>query len=482
MLAAVLEPLGYEVHLLDACAAAKKRHTDQILKEIKRLQPDVVGMTLVTPLVRQAYDLAKRLSAKGVKLIAGGPHATLLPNEPLENGFQAVVVGEGEPTVAEAIEALLGRVPKESVKGMGWVDDEGRPRQNEQRPLIADLDDLPFPARHLVNPRDYGDGNNSVLFGNIFSSRGCPGRCAYCAGGLFGKRFRFRSAENVLEEISLVNQRYGTPHFHFVDDTMAQDRDRLFKICQSLIDRKLSITWSMMTRIDSVDEPLLKAAAESGCTRIDYGVESGHPETLKKIHKPHNLAMVRKVIPLTAHYGIEPCAFFIFGFPWEGPEETRETFAFMKELSPHLRQFHPAIASILIPFPETEIYRKYKEKYGFENWWLSDQRSYDAPRAETHSHFECRVFPLGAVMDADFFHYSPRVKEAIYDAFQFMYKYNLKNHSWFSRLNHQSQLFLSRRLASLSPQLERRIFGLLKKLISTSARSTAEFPDDVSKD
>lgn len=471
MLAAVLEPHGYDVHLIDACAYAKKRSADQIVEDIKSLKPDVVGITLVTPLVRHAYDLAKRLAVIGVKLIAGGPHATLVPKEPLANGFQAVVIGEGEPTVVEAIEAILGRIPKESVKGMAWLDDEDQPRLNEKRPLIANLDDLPFPARHLVESQDYGGGPNTGLFGNIFSSRGCPGRCAYCAGGLFGKRFRFRSSENVLEEIKQINQQYGTSHFHFVDDTMAQDRERLFKICQGIKDRNLSITWSMMTRIDSVDEQLLKAAAESGCTRIDYGVESGHPGTLKRIHKPHTLSMVRKVIPLTAHFGIEPCAFFIFGFPWEGPEETRETFAFMKELSPHLRQFHPALASILVPFPETEIYRKYKEEYGFQEWWLSDQRSYNAPRLETHSLFECRVFPLGAVMEADFFHYSPKVKEAIYEAFQFMYMFNLKNHSWLSRLHHQGQLFLSRRLASLSLPLEQRIFGFLKRLVSTVPRS-----------
>ncbi len=155
MLAAILEPQEYDVHLMDACAANKKRNADQIVEEIKDLKPDVVGITLVTPLVRRAYDLAKRLALIGVKLIAGGPHATLLPKEPLENGFQAVVVGEGEPTVVEAIEAILGRIPKESVKGLAWLDDEGRPRLNEQRPLIANLNYLPFPARHLVDPRDY---------------------------------------------------------------------------------------------------------------------------------------------------------------------------------------------------------------------------------------------------------------------------------------------------------------------------------------
>lgn len=470
MLAAVLESQGYDVHLIDACALTKKRNADQIIKEVESLKPDVVGMTLVTPLVRRAYALTKQLAGTEVKMIAGGPHATLLPKEPLENGFQAVVVGEGEQTIVEAIEAVLGRIPKASVKGMAWLDTDGQPRLNELRPLIANLDDLPFPARHLVDPRDYEGSTDGELFGNIFSSRGCPGRCAYCAGGLFGKRFRFRSAENVLDEITQVNRQYGTRHFHFVDDTMAQDRNRLFRICQGLIDRNLTITWSMMTRIDSVNEQLLETASKSGCIRIDYGVESGNQETLKRIHKPHTIDMVRQIVPLTARFGINPRVFFIFGFPWEGLEETNETFKFMKELSPHLKEFHPAIASILIPFPETEIYNMYKDQYNFHDWWLSDKRAYDAPSPETHSHFESSVFPLGSVMDADFFYYSPAVKKAIYDAFQFMFLYNLNNLPWPSRLNHQAQLVLSRRLTSFSPRLERRVFDILRTLVRISHR------------
>lgn len=462
MLGAVLESHGYEVHLLDACAVSNQRNADQILEETQKINPDIVGITLVTPLVRQTYPLAKRLAANGIKLIAGGPHATLLPKEPLLNGFHAVVVGEGEPTVVEAIEAVLNRIPKETVQGLVWLDADGRIHFNESRPLIADLNCLPFPARHMVNPDDYGQTLNDSLFGNIFSSRGCPGRCAYCAGGLFGKRFRFRSAQNVLDEITQVHRQYRTSHFHFVDDTMAQDRNRLFEICQGLKDRNLAITWSMMTRIDSVNEPLLEAAAESGCVRIDYGVESGNQETLKRIHKPHTIDMVRKVVPLTAQFGIEPCLFFIFGFPWEGPEETQITLNLMKELLPHLRQFHPAIASILIPFPGTEIYEKYKDQYGFHDWWLNDHLSYDAPRMETHSHFECNLFPRGAVLDADFFNYSSQTKEMICSVFQFMYLFNLRRQPFFLRILNHTLMILSRRLASVSPLLERSVFGRLK--------------------
>lgn len=470
MLSAVLDQSGYEVRILDASAANCRRSIDQIAEVVAETKPDVVGVTLVTPLVRQGYELAGRLASTGVRLLAGGPHTTLLPEEPLAHGFLAAVVGEGEPTVVEAVEAVLGRIPPSQVKGLVWRDAGGLVHRNEHRPAVANLDDLPDPARHLVNPADYGISSNGNTHGNIFSSRGCPARCAYCAGGLFGKRFRFRTAKHVLDEISRVHEQFHTTHFHFMDDTMAQDRERASAICEGIVERKLPITWSMMTRIDSVDEALLGMAARSRCVRIDYGVESGHVETLRRIHKPHTVAMVRRAIALTAEAGIEPCVFFIFGFPWESADDTRVTLDLMKELAPSLRQFHPALASILIPFPGTEIYERYRQEYGLDGWWLDDRRACGPPDPRTHSYFECSVFPLAAVLDADFFRYSASVKKEIHNAFEFMHMYNLHQAPALVRFSHRLRLRLSRRLAAVSPSLERHVFGLLRSAAQALGR------------
>ena len=114
-----------------------------------------------------------------------------------------------------------------------------------------------------------------------------------------------------------IHRAFGTRHFHFVDDATSMDRPRMRRICQRLIDERLGFTWHMMTRIDAVDEELLALAAQAGCKQIDYGVESGSPDTLKQIHKPHTVEMVRRVIPMTTRHGIRPVAFFILGFPWE---------------------------------------------------------------------------------------------------------------------------------------------------------------------
>lgn len=460
MLAAVLEKAGnYEIHLLDANAERKKKNTEEIIRYATELKPDVIGMTLVTPLVKEAYRLAGGLKSSNAKLIAGGPHATILPEEPLFNGFDAVVVGEGESTIDEAVKAVLGSIPKEGVKGLAYIGEDGDSRINEPRKLIENFDDLPLPARHLVNQDDYGP----IVREDIFSSRGCSGKCTFCAGHLFGKRFRFRSAENVLEEVFHLHNAKGITHFHFVDDAMSLNKKRFEEICQGLIDSRVKFNWSMMTRIDAVREEMLKLAARAGCWRIDYGVESGFPDTLKRIRKPHTVEMVKRIIPLTARMGIKPNVFFILGFPWEDEDALEVTRKLMAEISPYVEEFHPAIASILIPFPGTEVYEKYKDEYGFENWWLSDDRNFSAPSLETHPYCETVMFKNGAVLDADFFRYSAGVKRKIRSTFKFMYMHNFRTGNKMSHIKSRLLFSASERLADFSSSLEHKVFLSLAK-------------------
>ena len=471
MLGAVLERAGYEVHVLDANARVRRRSRAEIVAYARALRPHVIGMTLVTPLVLEAYRLAADLRPLGAHLLAGGPHTTLLPGEPLAHGFDAAVVGEGEPTVVDAVRALMGELPMEDVVGWVYRDAAGELHATAPRPPVADLDALPRPALHLVNPADFCDEASGVrasgeLHMNIFSSRGCPAKCSFCAGGLFGRRFRFRSAQSVVDEMVDVHGRYGTTHFHFMDDAMTVHRARVLEICDRVQGTGLGLTWSIMTRIDRVDEPLLLALRRGGCTEIDYGVESGDPETLRRIHKPHTVEMVRRVVPMTAAAGIAPYVFFILGFPWETPASLERTAALMRELAPHVACFHPALASVLIPFPATEIYETYQESSGFGEWWLDEARCYDGPDRHRDAYFRSEAFPCGAVLDADFFHYSPQTRAKIVDIFEFMWRHNLRTRTD-SRLQRfvKPLLFdVSRRLHAYSPSLERRVFGSLDQV------------------
>jgi magnesium-protoporphyrin IX monomethyl ester (oxidative) cyclase len=461
MLAAVLERAGHEVRLVDANAVHHRLDSEGVAREVAAFRPDVIGVTLVTPLAQEAYRLTGLLRPLGAPLLAGGPHATLLPEEPLAHGFDAVVVGEGEPVIAQAVEALAGRGAREDVPGLAWCGQTGLVHRTAPLPPPPDLDALPWPALHLADAARYDPAADCVL---VMSSRGCPARCAYCAGGLFGRRFRFRSAENVVAELIERHRTLGARHFLFVDDSMGVNRERLREICRLLVEARLPVTWQMMTRVDSMDPGQLRLAAAAGCTRIDYGLESGSPETLRRIHKPHTLEMARQVVVDTAAAGIQPYVFFILGFPWEDPPALDETLALMRFLAPYVENFHPAIASILIPFPGTEIYQRYADQFGFAGWWLGGGRSYDAPRPETHAYHECVLYRNGAVLDADFFRYAAPVRRKIFEIFRFMYFHNLRGERLLTRARRKALFDLSVALSHRFPALERRLFGGLGRL------------------
>jgi radical SAM superfamily enzyme YgiQ (UPF0313 family) len=184
--------------------------------------------------------------------------------------------------------------------------------------------------------------------------------------------------------------------------------------------------------------------------------------------------MVRRVIPMTHRAGIQPLVFFILGFPWEDPASIDETLALMKEISPYV-DFHPAIASVLVPFPATELYDRYKDQFGFDGWWLSEDRAYDAPRAESHPYYQRVIYRLGAVLDADFFHYPPEVKEKIHEVVRFMHVSNLRNRSVLAQKGILFGLDLSRRLHAVAPRLERVLFNSLEeaKLLLKKVRRPA---------
>jgi radical SAM superfamily enzyme YgiQ (UPF0313 family) len=349
--------------------------------------------------------------------------------------------------------------------GLLYRDAAGAIRRTAPSPPPEDLDALPFPARHLARPADYQPLSQEAT---LFSSRGCTARCTYCAGGLFGRKFRYRSARNVLAEMIELHATHGTRHFHFCDDSTSLDRQRLREICHGLLERNLPVTWSMMTRIDGVDEELLRLAAQAGCVRVDYGVESGSAGTLRRIRKPHTLEMVRKVIPMTKALGISPTVFFILGFPWEDASAIEETRRLMEELTPYVGQFHPAIGSILIPFPGTDIYEKTRDEYDLHEWWLGDERNFDVPRPGTHAYFEYVVFRNGAILDADFFRYSREVRSKIVDVFKSMYFSNLRSRAPLSRAVQKLAFATSLLLSSRWPRAERWAFGRLGRAVEAA--------------
>ena len=210
----------------------------------------------------------------------------------------------------------------------------------------------------------------------------------------------------------------------------------------------------------------MRRVADAGCTEVHYGVESGHLETLKRIHKPHTVEQVRYIIPLTAKMGMKPVAFFILGFPWETVSDLDATYSLIVELSSYVYRFHPAIASILIPFPGTEIYEVYKEEYDLENWWLRDDKQIKVPSLDRNAYYETKLFTLGMVLEADYFRYSPEVKRKINEIFIYMYFHNQKKRNRLTRKIKNSIFRFSKTLHDLSPTVERGLFYSIYKCAS----------------
>ena len=361
------QPLG----LLTLGTALKQAGLDVIICDeivddnpyefIGKYKPDYVGITVTTPMMKRAIELTTVAKQSGAKVIIGGPHITPQPIKTLrESKADAVCFGEGDYTIVEWVEK-----PASNVLGIAYFEN-GQIRINSPRPLISDLDALPILDRTIIDLKKYIRDEEfgwplprgKQMF-RIFSSRGCPFQCTYCSSWrTFGKKIRFRSAENLLKEIEIAMKNQNIKHFMFIDDTFTQNKKRLEDICKGLI-KIGNIKWACYSRVGLQKEEL-QLMKESGCELIGFGVEHGTEKVLKIIKKAITLDKVTETFQLARKIGIPSKAFFMVGLPGEGENEFKESLEFAKRLNP------PFVwVSILIPLPGTEIYESYQSSPDF---------------------------------------------------------------------------------------------------------------------
>lgn len=355
---ACLEREGHEVVFLDGSFLSH----DTILRRINDVQPSLVGVYSNAFLWPRAKKTASDIKAlnENVHVTVGGPYPIAAGEKCLvESAFDSTVVCEGERTIVEIAARVERGVNLEGVKGTIYRRG-GQVAVNPQAPPIEDLDSLPFPARHLLeNPYLYlpPPGNyRRKPVAVMMTSRGCDARCIYCFQ--YGeRRIRYRSVENVLEEIELVlEQDYR--EIRFLDDTFCGDYERAMRIAKEIKKRGLDLTWYVSARVNQVDESLLRAFKEAGCWAILYGAESGVQKNLNTLKKSITLEQTRSAVKAAKKAGLKVCLPFIFGIPGETYEEGLKTIDFALELDPDIANFHT-----LTPFPGTELYENI-EKYG----------------------------------------------------------------------------------------------------------------------
>jgi radical SAM superfamily enzyme YgiQ (UPF0313 family) len=369
-LAAVLEEKGYEVEILDMLVS--KFSIPKVKEKIKEFKPDICGTGPVTmnyPTALRVIEVCKKF---GATTVMGGCHVTFYDREALEEApyLDIVVRGEGEHTFLEIVEGK----DLYDIEGVTYRED-GEIIRNPDRNLIENLDELPFPARHLVPISKYRAFKAGC---DMITGRGCPYNCTFCVGHkMVGRKPRFRDIKLCVDEIEKLVYDYGFKKVNVVDDLLTINHKRVFAFCDELLERGIKVDWTAFSRADTVTKELLSKMKEAGCCFICYGVESGNQRILDLAKKRTTLEKIRKGIALTNEVGIDSLSSFIMGLPGESKETVRQSLEFGKSLG-NLYGFH-----ILSPYPGTEVREKAKE-LGLKilhNDWLR----YDANQAVTET-------------------------------------------------------------------------------------------------
>jgi radical SAM superfamily enzyme YgiQ (UPF0313 family) len=327
----------------------------QLENQFRGKSLDAVGISTMTFTLIDAYKTAKLIKRimPNTKIILGGTHIHLFPQETISlDGVDLAFMGEAEFSFLEFLKNFDNSSHFPKIPGLVYKNTSGEIKKNDFVPL-DNLDDLPFPDRSLLDIKHYNSLlSKGFLSTTIISSRGCPFKCAFCDRAIspITSHFRWRSARNVIEEICECVE-LGIKDFLFYDDTFTVRRERVLEICEEIIRNKLDIRWNIRTRVDLVDEEMLKMLKKAGCVAIHYGVEAGNDKILKVIKKGFTVKKVKEVFKLTKKCGIENLAYFMIGLPSENLKNIQDTFDLAKELKPDY--VHTTIFS---PYPGTELY------------------------------------------------------------------------------------------------------------------------------
>ena len=359
LIAAEVRQAGYRVDVVDANGL---RLTDeQVLAEIQEQKPAVVGIGgLIT-----TYAWVKRLTRKirelrpDMPIILGGSVGSSILETALDNlDIDVVTLGEADETILELLPALLNGEALDGIAGLAFRRD-GKTVRTAERPLLRDLDKLPYPAWDLF-PMDVYTENPVVGVGkdvDIISSRGCPFNCHYCYK-IFGRKFRGRSAEHVVGEMEALRRHYDVDFVSIQDDCFVIDKERVYAVCD-LIDRSKvlkGIRWSCNGRVTVCDLDLLKRIRRSGCVSVAYGIESGSQTILEAMEKSVTLQQAAEAIQYTRQAGLRSPLAFMIGYPGETRQTVMETVEFCKSLNIPLTSM-----SFTCPYPGTQLYRELRE-------------------------------------------------------------------------------------------------------------------------
>ncbi len=357
-LAAVLQRGGHTVDVIDSTILTEKEYNTRI----DTLRADVVGISASFGQMEAAKNVARTMEARGIPVVVGGPGPSSVDVSYFLDECTCVVIGEGEKSVLDFINRLETGAPL-TVPGTATMVN-GHYVYHGQRDTL-DVDALPFPARECIPLTDYmnhWNRNFPKSVTSVISSRGCPFHCIFCSKSVFGKKFRARSAENVVEELQIIEE-IGFDRVWFVDDLFVYDKKRVKKICETIKKEKIDLEWACQARVELVDRDLLADMKKAGLICVAFGVESGSQRIIDWFKKGFSVSQLKTVFRLCHDADIATHAYFIVGTPVETFSDIEKTKTLMKVINPSY-----AVFSVLTPYPGTPLYQKYPVSVDFDTF------------------------------------------------------------------------------------------------------------------
>ncbi len=359
-MAGVLQENNIDVEILDA--SAEDMDFKDVEKELLKRKPDLVALTALTPTIGRALETAQvvKETLPDSIVVMGGYHPTFNFIETLEDeNVDIVIRGEGEYIMLNLVQALENQSSLHDVKGIVFEDKNSKEIVvNPEAPLIQDLDELPFPALNLLPMKKYRLLDMDTHMTTMITTRGCPMQCSFCSSAaMHGKKIRERSVENIVDEIEYLKTNYDIDTIAFMDDTFTLKKRKVMAICDEILKRNIEIMWGCTSRVDTLDEKLLKKMKESGCITIFIGVESADQQQLDNMCKNTTIAKIENAFKIAHKLKIRTIASVALGMPGDTKEIMNKTVKFVHKLKPNY-----AIYSLATPYPGTRFYKEAFEK------------------------------------------------------------------------------------------------------------------------
>jgi anaerobic magnesium-protoporphyrin IX monomethyl ester cyclase len=382
--AALLRQHGFSVALFDAMLedpevgfpAALARYKPRVVV-IYEDHFNFLSKMCLTRMRQVAYGMIEAARASGTTVIVNGPDSSDHVEEYLRRGCEYVLLGEAEWTLLELLQTIQhnsGQEP-ECIPGVTFLRrSAGEVFRTASRPLLRDLDTLPFPARDLVDVEAYRKEWKSVhgyFSMNLVASRGCPYRCNWCARPIYGDSFHVRSAASVAREIKELKELYGADHLWFADDIFGLKQRWMIDLAEAVKAQDASVPFKIQSRVNLISRDVSRALRSSGCTEVWMGVESGSQKVLDAMEKGIRVEHVPSAVDILRQEGIRACFFLQFGYPGETWEDIEETIRLVRHTRPD-----DIGVSVSYPLPGTRFYERVREDMGEKrNWVDSDDLS-----------------------------------------------------------------------------------------------------------